>query len=54
MAKQAHEVQVGAPVLTAMKFDAKADDEFYRWASRRSSYIALANISAAKLESWDC
>ncbi len=47
-AKQAKEVMLGAPVLTAMKFDAKDDDEFYRWASRRAGYLALANVSAAK------
>jgi len=48
VAKQAHEVLLNAPVLTAMKFDAKQDDEFYRWASRRAEYLAMANISAAK------
>lgn len=46
--KAAHEIQLEAAVLTAMKFDAKLDDEFYRWASRRASYIAMANVSAAK------
>ncbi len=30
------------------KFDRKSGDEFSRWASRRSSYIAMANVSAAK------
>jgi hypothetical protein len=30
------------------KFDKKSGDEFSRWASRRSSYIAMANVSAAK------
>lgn len=48
VAKQAKEVMLDAPVLTAMKFDNKDDDEFYRWASRRAGYLALANISAAK------
>jgi hypothetical protein len=47
-AKQAHEIQLEAAVLTAMKFDAKVDDEFYRWASRRAGYLAMANVSAAK------
>jgi hypothetical protein len=30
------------------KFDRKTGDEFSRWASRRSSHIAMANVSAAK------
>ncbi len=30
------------------KFDKKSGDEFSRWVSRRSSYIAMANVSAAK------
>lgn len=30
------------------KFDRKSGDEFSRWVSRRSSHIALANVSAAK------
>lgn len=47
-AKEAREVQLNAAVLTAMKFDTKDDDEFYRWASRRASYIAMANVSSAK------
>lgn len=46
--KQAREIQLGAAVLVAAKFDSKVGDEFYRWASRRASYLALANISAAK------
>ncbi len=47
-AKQSREVQLGAAVLTADKFDNKTGDEFYRWASRRAGYLALANVSAAK------
>jgi hypothetical protein len=47
-AKQAREVDLRAPVLMAAKFDNKTTDEFHRWASRRASYLALANISAAK------
>lgn len=47
-AKQAREVQLAAAVLTAEKFDNKIGDEFYRWASRRAGYLALANVSAAK------
>jgi len=34
--------------LTATKFDKEDDDAFYRWASRRSGYIAAANVVAAK------
>ncbi len=30
------------------KFDKKSGDEFSRWVSRRSSHIAMANVSAAK------
>jgi hypothetical protein len=45
--KQAREVQLEGAVLMATKFDARTGDEFYRWASRRASYLALANISAA-------
>ena len=47
-AKQAHEIELGSATLIATKFDNKVGDEFYRWASRRASYLALANISAAK------
>ncbi|MEP7365667.1 MAG: hypothetical protein ABI972_20635 [Acidobacteriota bacterium] len=35
--------------LVARKFDPDEGDAFYRWASRRSGYIAMANISAAKM-----
>jgi hypothetical protein len=35
-------------VLVASNFDPKATDAFYRWASRRSSYIATANVSSAR------
>lgn len=35
--------------LKAAKFDTDQTDILYRWASRRSSYIALANISAANI-----
>lgn len=39
--------------LTAAKFDAKQDDALYRWSSRRSGYLAMANVSAARqLDSW--
>ena len=29
------------------KFDAKAGDELYRWAKRRSGYVSMANVAAA-------
>jgi hypothetical protein len=35
-------------VLSPEKFDNKAGDAFYRWASRRAGSLAVANISAAK------
>lgn len=34
--------------LMAIKFDAKQGDELVRWSSRRSGYVAMANVSAAK------
>lgn len=46
--KQARQVELAAAAMTAVKFDPKVDDDFYRWASRRASYLALANLSAAK------
>jgi hypothetical protein len=36
------------PVLSAEKFDKKSTDAFHRWASRRSSYLAVANMSSAR------
>ena len=35
-------------VLTAGKFDNKTGDDLYRWSSRRSGYVAAANVSAAR------
>jgi hypothetical protein len=34
--------------LTATSFDLKDTDAFYNWASRRSEYVAAANVSAAR------
>jgi hypothetical protein len=34
-------------VLMAENFDAKADDDLYRWSDRRSGYLAKANVSSA-------
>jgi hypothetical protein len=36
------------PSLAAAKFDREAGDSLFRWAQRRSDYIALANVSAAR------
>ena len=46
--KHGKQVALDSGVLVAEKFDAKATDEFYRWAGRRASYLAVANVSAAK------
>jgi hypothetical protein len=35
-------------VLVASKFNKEMGDAFHRWASRRSGYLAVANVSAAK------
>ena len=35
--------------LIAGKFDSGLGDTFYRWTSRRSGYIAMANVSSAKM-----
>jgi hypothetical protein len=42
-----------APFLTATKFDANQNDSLYRWSARRSSYLASANLSAARsIDRW--
>ncbi len=46
--KSAKSVQLDDAVLTASKFDNKTGDDFYRWASRRASYLSIANIASAK------
>jgi hypothetical protein len=45
--KEGRETALNAAVAP-QKFDREKGDAFHRWASRRSSYIAMANISAAK------
>jgi hypothetical protein len=35
-------------LLAAEKFDNKVGDTLYRWSKRRSGYLAVANLSAAK------
>jgi len=46
--KEGKEAMLDSSSLTAEKFDKEDDDAFYRWASRRSGYIAAANVVAAK------
>jgi len=36
------------PALISEKFDNRTGDALYRWAKRRSEYIAVANLSAAR------
>jgi len=45
--RKGHEAFPGAEV-TAQKFDDNATDDLYNWSSRRSGYLALANIAAAR------
>jgi hypothetical protein len=47
VAKKGKEVAVG-DTLTASNFEVKDTDPFYRWAERRSEYIATANVSSAR------
>jgi hypothetical protein len=35
-------------VWAVSKFDNKTGDSFYRWASRRATYLAMANVSSAR------
>jgi len=46
MVKRGHEVLLGSAV-TAEKFSDSATDDLYNWSSRRSGYLALANVAAA-------
>ena len=48
--KSGHELALNSGgKLKARKFDKKAQtDDFYRWASLRSSYLAEANVDAAR------
>lgn len=48
--KGGHELALNHAKLKTHDFDKKAyEDDFYRWASLRSSYLAEANASAARL-----
>jgi len=45
-----HELAFNQPKLKTHGFDKKAyEDDLYRWSSLRSSYLAEANVSAAKM-----
>lgn len=50
VARKGRQVQLGA-VLDMSAFDVKDTDELMRWASRRSEYLAQANISSARAAS---
>ncbi|MGI8743004.1 MAG: FecR domain-containing protein [Bryobacteraceae bacterium] len=45
--KKGKETELGG-ALMATKFDTKLGDELLRWSFRRSGYVAMANVSAAK------
>lgn len=47
-AKKGQEVALNGGALMASKFDTKAGDELMRWAARRSGYISMANVAAAR------
>lgn len=47
-AKKGHEVMLTGGALMASKFDTKTGDELMRWAARRSGYISMANVAAAR------
>lgn len=46
--KKGRRVALGAETVAAQSFDTEETDALYRWSARRSGYLALANISAAK------
>jgi hypothetical protein len=46
--KKNREVDLDAEKLEARVFDPKETDPFYRWSSRRASYIAAANVTSAQ------
>ena len=47
IAKKGKVVELGA-FLVATKFDPKTGDPLYRWSARRSSYLSMANLYAAR------
>ncbi len=46
--KGGKELLLGANGWVTARFDAKDTDSLYRWAKRRSGYVAMANVSAAR------
>lgn len=54
--KGSRELIASAGGWTAAKFDDKEGDALFRWAKRRSGYIAMANVSAARTakDSFSC
>jgi len=46
--KQGNELTATAKGWVQTRFDAKETDALYRWSKRRTSYIAMANVSAAR------
>lgn len=46
--KKGRKVAFGGETLATQNFDTDETDALYRWSARRSGYLALANISAAK------
>jgi hypothetical protein len=48
VAKKGRLVELDGPALAATKFDSKTGDSLHRWSYRRSGYLSMANLSAAK------
>jgi hypothetical protein len=46
--RKGHLVSLDSKVLVAQRFDAKAGDELYRWASHRDSYLSMASVASAR------
>lgn len=46
--KGSRELVASAAGWSSLKFDSKDTDPLYRWAKRRSEYIAMANLSSAR------
>jgi len=46
--KEGKQATLGSAMVVPTKFDKEDRDTFYRWAQRRSGYLAVANIAAAK------
>lgn len=48
LVKKGRLVALGGEHLAANRFDTEETDALYRWSARRSAYLAMANVSAAK------